>query len=116
MNRRGFLTSIMGAVGGIALNQAVPTWPFRVFSFPTEIVVPKNNLLTLGMVHREALRILKNNLVFTDILDRDYDKYFPTDGNKLITVCSPVRASLRRENGLAIDFQKTLELKPFQQV
>ena len=33
MNRRGFLQSL---VGGIATATAVRTWPFRVYSFPTE--------------------------------------------------------------------------------
>lgn len=34
MNRRGFLNSL---VGGVAASVAMRTWPFRVFSFPTEI-------------------------------------------------------------------------------
>lgn len=35
MNRRGFLTKL---IGGVAATTAVRTFPFRVFSFPSEIV------------------------------------------------------------------------------
>jgi hypothetical protein len=38
MNRRGFLGTLFG---GVAATAAVRTWPFRVFSFPTEIVKPE---------------------------------------------------------------------------
>jgi hypothetical protein len=34
MNRRAFLGSL---IGGLAAGAAVRSWPFRVFSFPTEI-------------------------------------------------------------------------------
>lgn len=37
LNRRGFLRAM---VGGIAVAAAERTFPFRVFSFPKEIVVP----------------------------------------------------------------------------
>ena len=37
MNRRSFLNRL---VGGIAATAAVQSWPFRVYSFPTEIVIP----------------------------------------------------------------------------
>lgn len=37
MNRRKFLNSL---VGGIAASAAVRTFPFRVFSFPSEIHIP----------------------------------------------------------------------------
>jgi len=33
MNRRNFLRSL---VGGVAVGAAVRTWPFRVYSFPSE--------------------------------------------------------------------------------
>lgn len=41
MNRRHFLGTLLG---GVAANAAVRTWPFRVYSFPTEIVLPKREL------------------------------------------------------------------------
>lgn len=53
MNRRGFLR---GLVGGVAVAAAAPTFPFRVFSFPTEIVVPQfhPNLSLYGKVLRDV--------------------------------------------------------------
>ena len=41
MNRRGFLTSL---IGGIAVGAAIRTFPFRVFSFPQEIQIVKTPL------------------------------------------------------------------------
>ncbi len=41
MNRRKFLNSL---VGGIAASTAVRTFPFRVFSFPSEIHIPETTL------------------------------------------------------------------------
>jgi len=42
MNRRDFLKGLLGGlVGGVAAVEAVRTWPFRVYSFPQEIFVPK---------------------------------------------------------------------------
>lgn len=38
MNRRGFIGAL---VGGVATAAAVRTWPFRVFSFPTEVQLPQ---------------------------------------------------------------------------
>lgn len=37
MNRRGFLTKL---IGGVAASAAVRTFPFRVFSFPAAIAKP----------------------------------------------------------------------------
>jgi hypothetical protein len=42
MNRRSFLGSL---VGGLAATAAVRTWPFRVYSFPTNILVPRSPTL-----------------------------------------------------------------------
>lgn len=38
LNRRGFLK---GLIGGVAVAAAAQSFPFRVYSFPTEIHVPK---------------------------------------------------------------------------
>lgn len=38
MNRRNFLRTLVGGVAGAA---AVRTWPFRVYSFPSKIVIPR---------------------------------------------------------------------------
>jgi len=37
VNRRNFLQSM---IGGLAASAAVRQWPFRVYSFPTDIVLP----------------------------------------------------------------------------
>jgi hypothetical protein len=42
-SRRNFLRML---IGGVAAGAAVRTWPFRVFSFPSEIVTPD---LSLGL-------------------------------------------------------------------
>lgn len=34
MNRRSFLRTV---IGGVVVAAAAPSWPFRVFSFPSEI-------------------------------------------------------------------------------
>lgn len=39
MNRRGFLAGLGALVGGLALEEAIPLG--RVWSFPSQIVVPK---------------------------------------------------------------------------
>lgn len=58
MNRRGFLKALVGGIAGAA---AVRTWPFRVFSFPGEVIVVKRSFCTDDVV-REALRILLRNM------------------------------------------------------
>lgn len=53
MNRRGFLQVLGIAVGGIALEQAIPF--NRVWSFPKNIVIPKNHSDYVG-VYNEAIK------------------------------------------------------------
>jgi hypothetical protein len=38
MNRRGFLSTL---IGGVAATAAVRSFPFRVFSFPSEVALAK---------------------------------------------------------------------------
>ena len=45
MDRRGFMKMM---VGGLAAGAAVRTWPFRVYSFPSEIVPGTYNAITRG--------------------------------------------------------------------
>ena len=74
MNRRGFLHSL---VGGIAATSAVRAWPFRVYSFPSEISFTDvqhaidETALPLPIHHfsavwynPRALEALKRNLVY----------------------------------------------------
>ena len=48
MNRRSFLTSL---IGGVAASAAVRTWPFRVYSFPKEIEYASG---TIGAITRSS--------------------------------------------------------------
>lgn len=47
MNRRGFLAAL---TGGVVAGAAVRTWPFRVFSFPTDIVIARPGVQTIAFV------------------------------------------------------------------
>jgi len=60
MERRGFLKLM---VGGVAAAAAVRTYPFRVFSFPKEIVVPQvaTSVLTLEAM-RKLIEQMKRRL------------------------------------------------------
>lgn len=67
MNRRGFLGSL---IGGVAAAAAVRTFPFRVFSFPAE-VVPATiseycDFATTGPIYynKQVLQILAKQLNF----------------------------------------------------
>lgn len=52
-SRRNFLRVL---VGGIAAEAAVRTWPFRVFSFPSDIVIPQRGLsMNFLAKHRSGL-------------------------------------------------------------
>ena len=42
-----------------------------------------NQLLTIGMITREALMVLTNNLVFTKGVTRTYDDQFARSGAKI---------------------------------
>lgn len=59
MNRRGFLR---GLVGGIAVAAAAPSFPFRVFSFPSEIVVCRSAFPSAWIIYEDAIREQLNQL------------------------------------------------------
>lgn len=44
-----------------------------------------NTLLTISLITREALRVLENNLVFTKLINRQYDSRFGVEGAKIGT-------------------------------
>lgn len=68
MNRRSFLRSAVAAVGGIALEEAIPFG--RVWSFPSKIVIRKENrLLTTEEVSRQVLSLLQKNLKLDEAVD-----------------------------------------------
>lgn len=63
MNRRNFMRSL---VGGVAAAAAVRTFPFRVFSFPTEIVVPplQVHISEIGVLNAETLKVIDSEMLF----------------------------------------------------
>jgi len=54
MNRRNFLGMM---VGGIAASAAVRTWPFRVYSFPKEVLWPPSEKQALFINNDGVYRI-----------------------------------------------------------
>ena len=73
MNRRGFLGTL---VGGVIASAAVRTWPFRVFSFPTEIVVANTFYdgpvfaLQVETVRKEIPTIYESECTFMGLLHK----------------------------------------------
>lgn len=66
--------------------------------------------LTIGMVTREAARILVNTLKLAGLVNRDYDSQFAKTGAKIGSVCNvrlPVKYLLRR--GQALQPQASIE-------
>ena len=57
MDRRSFFRTM---VGGVAASAAVRTWPFRVYSFPSQIVIPTTERL-LQEINRAFLKFLEDN-------------------------------------------------------
>lgn len=65
-----------------------------------------NQLLTISMITREALRVLENNLVFTKHVRRDFDENYGRAGAKIGTVLNirkPPRYIGRVGQGLQIE-------------
>ena len=69
MNRREFLSTL---VGGVSVNAAVRTWPFRVFSFPSKIVIPTHRFSFFEMF---ALDGPEMSEFLPSELDLDLDAY-----------------------------------------
>ena len=68
MNRRGFLGMI---IGGLATAAAVRTFPFRVFSFPTEIIAPSR--LSVDQITNLSLEAIADQI--PDLIERDAELY-----------------------------------------
>lgn len=76
MNRRNFL----GMIGGVAATAAVRTFPFRVFSFPTEINIRKPMIFDKSIIFdydttrfyydAELIKNLKSTDMFMKIGER----------------------------------------------
>lgn len=69
-----------------------------------------NQLLTIGMITREAARVLVNNLVFTDRISREYKSEFAKTGAKIGNVVN-VRKPPRfvRTDGQGLQLQDVTE-------
>jgi hypothetical protein len=66
--------------------------------------------LTIGMITRETLRVLENELTFTECVNRDYDDQFAKSGAKIgsvVQVRKPVR--FRDSSGQGLDLQDLVE-------
>ncbi len=69
-----------------------------------------NTELVIGMITRETLRVLENELTFTAKVNRDYDDQFAKSGAKIGSVCQvrkPVR--FRNSSGQGLDLQDLVE-------
>lgn len=77
MNRRGFLGAILAAGIAPAVVRASSLMRLSGIIVPsTEIIVPDNKLLTIGMITAEALKMLEENLKFASRIDVDYEREF----------------------------------------
>src|ERR1700722_5832305 len=64
-----------------------------------------NSLLTISMITKESLRILKNNLAFSGSVNRQYDDQFARSGAKIgsvINIRKPVRYTVASGPALQI--------------
>lgn len=67
-----------------------------------------NQILTISMITREALRVLENNLMFTKQVNRNYDDQFGEDGKKIgntINIRVPARYVGRTGPVIAVEDQ-----------
>lgn len=65
----------------------------------------QNTFLTIGMITRETLAVLENELTFTRLISRSYDKYFAKEGAKIGSVLNvrlPVRFTQTSGQGLIL--------------
>ena len=86
-DRRNFLRTL---VGGIAATAAVRTWPFRVYSFPTEIVSVPYSLdggttwTNFDLITAQTLAILRDEIVYDNFfVDTPWIKKLRRDGWKV---------------------------------
>jgi hypothetical protein len=84
MDRRCFLQSMIGAtIHGVAAAAAVRTFPFRVFSFPKEIVAPGGRVVTVTM------ELLRDSSFDVELFLRD--QFARRFGAKILSGSSPLQ-------------------------
>jgi len=67
--------------------------------------LPTNTFLTIGMITRETLSVLENELTFTRLISREYDDQFAKKGAKIGSVLNvrlPVRFTQTNGQGLQL--------------
>jgi hypothetical protein len=67
MDRRGFLGSL---VGGLAVTAAVREWPFRVFSFPTDIQIAQPEVEVIPAVLGEWHQYYQSTHINLALVDK----------------------------------------------
>ena len=68
MNRRAFLSTL---IGGVAAAAAVRTWPFRAYSFPSEVKIAPiaaGGALTIEMIERTLTEMWENYRYIPDVI------------------------------------------------
>lgn len=69
--RRGFLGSILAACAAPAIVKAEILMPVRQLILPP--AARTNTLITCDMIVREALKVLNDTLVFSDVVNENWD-------------------------------------------
>lgn len=94
MDRRKFISTL---IGGVAASAAVRTFPFRVFSFPSEIALPDPNYVRLfdpiphyGRGTALTLEMIQENIAMQELRRfangfRDYCEQLLTEERDRIT-------------------------------
>ena len=84
MNRRGFLKL---SIGGVATAAAVRTWPFRVYSFPKEIIISGVNGFTQHAL--KVQHIVNFNAAFEVWMLQPHQRLLDLDGNVIVENSGP---------------------------
>ena len=104
MERRSFLKTLLG---GVAASAAVRTWPFRVYSFPSEIKTPDMAFIydfDLELVGLHGIRYHQSNDGVGPWLGLNRSPYPIGFSDKLI-------AAQKRQNALTNQLLDTLDLR-----
>lgn len=93
-SRRGFLGGLLAVIATPAIIRVAKLMPVKVMP-STEVLdelfidevypVTGNNLLTIQMITREAIRLWKNSNLFMQNIDGRYDRVFGADDVKIGT-------------------------------